>query len=155
MADKFKKYFDPLKSKVKSSYSNSPLGLGFDLIEAKTSVDSAIIAIALCSILAIYLVFGWCNDFLCNFIGLIYGAYVSSMAILLSDTSNQKQLLMYWIIYSTLDLGSNERAVNIGQHLADALRYNTTLTTLELGWNKIGDTGTEYLADALYENMVI
>ena len=45
MAAIFKKYFDPVKNKVKSSYMNSPVDLVFDLIEAKTGVESAIIAI--------------------------------------------------------------------------------------------------------------
>ncbi|CAF1559873.1 unnamed protein product [Rotaria sordida] len=47
MAAIFKKYFDPVKTKVKSSYINSPVGLMFDLIEAKTGVESAVVAIGL------------------------------------------------------------------------------------------------------------
>ncbi|CAF1118922.1 unnamed protein product [Adineta steineri] len=38
------------------------------------------------------------------------------------------------------------------QHLADALKNNTTLITLNLNYNKIGDKGAQYLADSLRNN---
>ncbi|CAF3268651.1 unnamed protein product, partial [Rotaria sp. Silwood2] len=51
MAEIFKKKFDPVKSRVKSFYSNSPLGLVFDMGESKTGVDSSIIAMGIFSII--------------------------------------------------------------------------------------------------------
>ncbi|CAF1129390.1 unnamed protein product [Rotaria sordida] len=41
------------------------------------------------------------------------------------------------------------------QHLADALRSNTTLTILDLQYNETGDEGAQHLADALQNNTTL
>ncbi|CAF1550784.1 unnamed protein product, partial [Adineta steineri] len=51
-----------------------------------------------------------------------------------------------------LDLGRNDIKTVGTQHLADALRTNTTLTTLNLNYNQIGPVGAQHLADALRTN---
>ncbi|CAF3774509.1 unnamed protein product [Adineta steineri] len=40
------------------------------------------------------------------------------------------------------------------QHIADSMRHNTTLTTLDLSDSKIGDKGIQHVADSLRNNTV-
>ncbi|CAF3482226.1 unnamed protein product [Rotaria sp. Silwood1] len=51
-----------------------------------------------------------------------------------------------------MDLRSHRIGDKGVEHLANALRQNTTLTTLDLRLNQITDKGAEHLADALHKN---
>ncbi|CAF1669056.1 unnamed protein product [Adineta ricciae] len=56
---------------------------------------------------------------------------------------------------TTLHLDENEIGAQGAQRIADALRTNTTLTNLNLSGNRIGAGGTQHIADALRTNTVI
>ena len=49
----------------------------------------------------LYLTVGWGNDFLCNLIGFIYPAYATANTF---ERSVKVEWLVYWIIYSLLNL---------------------------------------------------
>ncbi|CAF4127880.1 unnamed protein product, partial [Adineta steineri] len=60
-------------------------------------------------------------------------------------------------IFTQLYLGQNRPGDKGAQHIANALRNNTTITILYLDQNqtKIGDKGAHYLADALRHNTAL
>ncbi|CAM2711013.1 unnamed protein product [Rotaria socialis] len=102
MVDLVKVYFDKFKTSVSKLYANSLFDLVLCLIEGKTGIPSVLIAIGLFSVLAVYLIIGWGNDFVCNLITLIYPVFASFLTIHSGDSSDQKKLLNYWVIYSLL-----------------------------------------------------
>ncbi|CAF1427168.1 unnamed protein product [Rotaria magnacalcarata] len=102
MVDLVKVYLDKFKTSVSKLYANGLFDLILRLIEGKTGVPSVLIAIGLFSLLAVYLIVGWGNDFICNLITLIYPVYASFLTIHSGDSSDQKKLLNYWVIYSLL-----------------------------------------------------
>ncbi|CAF4247126.1 unnamed protein product [Rotaria magnacalcarata] len=77
MVDLVKVYLDKFKTSVSKLYANGLFDLILRLIEGKTGVPSVLIAIGLFSLLAVYLIVGWGNDFICNLITLIYPVYAS------------------------------------------------------------------------------
>ncbi|CAF1629918.1 unnamed protein product, partial [Adineta ricciae] len=56
---------------------------------------------------------------------------------------------------TTLNLNSNKIGAKGAQHIADALRTNTTLTTLDLDYNGIGAKGAKHIAHALRTNTTL
>ena len=54
-----------------------------------------------------------------------------------------------------LNLGFNNIGEDGAKHIADALKYNTTLQTLDLGGNDIGDNGAKHIAGALNINTTL
>lgn len=83
-----------IKSEVHSYLYNNSINPVFDFIEKKIHLERSIIVfgmlfvlvfifhimiicLGLLGIFASYLVIGWANDFLCNFIGVLYPAYAS------------------------------------------------------------------------------
>ncbi|RNA27710.1 receptor expression-enhancing 5 [Brachionus plicatilis] len=69
-------------------------------IEAKTKVDKEYIALGIIGFVALYLVVGWGNDFLCNLIGFLYPAYASVKAIESNCSKDDTKWLMYWCVYA-------------------------------------------------------
>lgn len=54
--------------------------------------------------LALYLMIGWGNDFVCNLIGFLYPAYASVKAIESVHTDDDTKWLMYWCVYATFGI---------------------------------------------------
>jgi len=71
------------------------------LVEEKTHLKREHITLGLLSVIALYLAFGWANDFLCNLIGFLYPAYVSILAVESKGTKDDREWLIYWIIYAS------------------------------------------------------
>jgi len=78
-----------------------PFTSQWGFVEQKTKLKRDQIALVLLGVGAIYLAFGWGNDFLCNLIGFLYPAYASLLTIEAVGTSNDTKWLVYWVIYAT------------------------------------------------------
>ncbi|CAF1077600.1 unnamed protein product [Adineta steineri] len=77
-------------------------------------------------------------------------------------TDQDFEIVAYYAIqnnkrFTQLYLGQNQPGDKGTQHIANALRNNTTITILYLDQNqtKIGDKGAQYLADALRHNTAL
>ncbi|CAF1534508.1 unnamed protein product [Adineta ricciae] len=102
MAEISKQCCRKVKNKLMPLRFEGPLDLPLHIIEMKTGVEPAITFIVLSGFISIYLIFGWCNDFVCNFIGLIYPVYPSLWTVQSPGSFDHKKLLNYWIIYSSI-----------------------------------------------------
>ncbi|CAF1521836.1 unnamed protein product [Adineta steineri] len=102
MAALLQKNFDKVKNRINPYLHNNRISPLLDLAENKIHVERSIIALGLSGIFAIYLIFGCGNDFICNFIGILYPIYASLSAIHTPEVRGGKKLLIYWIFYSSL-----------------------------------------------------
>lgn len=78
----------------------NPVTNVLELVEAKTKVNRDYIFYGFLGFLSLYLVAGWGNDFLCNFIGFLYPAFASIRAVESSPREDDTKWLMYWCCYS-------------------------------------------------------
>ncbi|CAF3572819.1 unnamed protein product [Rotaria socialis] len=89
-----------VEEKIKPYLYEGPLTSYWGLVEGKTKVKREQIAFGILGLLALYLLFGWGNDFLCNFLGFIYPAYASVLAVESKGSHDDTEWLMYWVIYA-------------------------------------------------------
>ncbi|XP_026836328.1 receptor expression-enhancing protein 5 isoform X1 [Drosophila erecta] len=96
-----KQFLDGYKQDVNQSLrdASKPWTKVFDSLEEKTGVDRVKIfggAVGLC---ALYLIFGWGIQLLCNIIGVLYPAYTSIHAIESSTKQDDTKWLIYWVTF--------------------------------------------------------
>ena len=77
MAAVVQNYIRNFEDKIKPYVREGPLVPLWTLLEDKTKLKREQLALGFLGFLIIYLVFGWGNDFICNFIGFLYPAYAS------------------------------------------------------------------------------
>lgn len=70
------------------------------LAEQKTGVKRIYIVLGLVGFLALYLVFGYAAQVICNCVGFIYPAYCSVKAIESVDSRDDTKWLTYWVVFA-------------------------------------------------------
>ncbi|XP_055689047.1 receptor expression-enhancing protein 5-like isoform X2 [Lutzomyia longipalpis] len=72
------------------------------MAETKSGVPRLYIFYGAVGLFALYLMFGWAAQLLCNVVGIIYPAYISMKAIESSTKVDDTKWLTYWVIYAVL-----------------------------------------------------
>lgn len=75
-----------------------------DKIEQKTTAPKLYVFLGATAFLALYLVFGYGAQLLCNIIGVVYPAYISIHAIESSTKLDDTKWLTYWVTYGIMSI---------------------------------------------------
>lgn len=75
-----------------------------DKVESKTGVDRFFMFMGVVGIAALYMIFGYFAELVCNFVGFLYPAYMSIKAVESSQKSDDTQWLTYWIIFGLFNV---------------------------------------------------
>ncbi|UJR21002.1 hypothetical protein I4U23_024102 [Adineta vaga] len=100
MAAAIQPYIRKIENKIKPYLYEGPFTSYWGLLEQKAKVKREHVALGLLGLLAVYLSFGWANDFICNLIGFIYPAYASVLAVESKGTRDDTEWLIYWVVYA-------------------------------------------------------
>lgn len=98
--------FDEYKDSVDKALHDKtkPWFKGFEFAEQKTNVPRVYIFIGCAAFCALYLVFGYGAQLLCNIIGVVYPAYISIHAIESSTKLDDTKWLTYWVTYGIMSI---------------------------------------------------
>ncbi|XP_037716822.1 receptor expression-enhancing protein 5 isoform X1 [Drosophila subpulchrella] len=94
-------FFNGYKQNVSRALrdASKPWTKAFDTVEEKTGVDRVNIFIGAAGFCALYLIFGYGAQLLCNIIGVLYPAYISIHAIESSSKQDDTKWLIYWVTF--------------------------------------------------------
>ncbi|CAF1131452.1 unnamed protein product [Didymodactylos carnosus] len=90
-----------LEVKLKPLLHEGPLAPYLNTLEQKTKVKREQLALGFFGIVCIYLMLGSAADFVCNFLGFVYPAYASVIAIESPQHQDDTEWLIYWVVYGT------------------------------------------------------
>jgi len=76
------------------------VGDGLSFLETKTKVKKVYIAYGILGVLALWLMFGYGAQLVCNVIGFLYPAYCSIKALESKNKEDDTQWLMYWVVFA-------------------------------------------------------
>ena len=102
MTQHFEKYREYLEASLRDP--SKPWSRAFDFVEAKTTVPRIYLFIGSAAFCALYLIFGFGAQLLCNVIGVVYPAYVSIHAIESSSKLDDTKWLTYWVTFGILSI---------------------------------------------------
>uniref|UniRef100_A0A914H4F8 Receptor expression-enhancing protein n=1 Tax=Globodera rostochiensis TaxID=31243 RepID=A0A914H4F8_GLORO len=69
-------------------------------LEAQTGMKREMLFYIACGLIAFFLMFGPCNEAICNLIGIVYPAHQSLMAVRSKTKADDTQWLMYWCSFA-------------------------------------------------------
>ncbi|KAH8402232.1 hypothetical protein KR009_010629 [Drosophila setifemur] len=94
-------WFNSYKSNVGQSLSDpaKPWKKAFDQLEERTGVNRVNLFLGAAAFCALYLIFGYGAQLLCNIIGVLYPAYISIHAIESSTKQDDTKWLIYWVTF--------------------------------------------------------
>ncbi|XP_067631499.1 receptor expression-enhancing protein 5 isoform X1 [Eurosta solidaginis] len=106
MAQKTQEIMGKYKKSVQTALNDpsKPWTQAFELVEAKTNVPRLYLFLGAAGFCALYLIFGYGAQLLCNTIGVAYPAYISIHAIESSTKLDDTRWLIYWVTYAILSL---------------------------------------------------
>jgi len=100
--EQFDKYKETLESALRDK--SKPWAQAFEFVEAKTNIPRLYLFFAAAGFCALYLIFGYGAQLLCNIIGVVYPAYVSIHAIETSPKDDDTKWLIYWVTYGIMSI---------------------------------------------------
>lgn len=72
----------------------------FNFIQSKTGIKRAYIFLGLALFFALYMIFGYFAQLLCNFVGFAIPAYASMRAIESTKKDDDTKWLTYWVVFA-------------------------------------------------------
>ncbi|XP_011209720.1 PREDICTED: receptor expression-enhancing protein 5 isoform X1 [Bactrocera latifrons] len=106
MAQKAQELAEKYRKSVEEALNDrsKPWTQAFEIVESKTNVPRLYLFLGAAAFCALYLIFGYGAQLLCNTIGVAYPAYISIHAIESSTKLDDTRWLIYWVTYAILSL---------------------------------------------------
>ena len=73
-------------------------------LEEKTKVKKVYLAYGILGVVGLWLAVGWGAALLCNAIGFVYPAYMSIKALETEKKDDDKQWLVYWVVFAVFSV---------------------------------------------------